>query len=220
MNTITDQRAAHYAAAHSRPGQRRSAAPAGSDAHVRAVVSGLELREAGNGEPIVFTGYASITDRAYGMWDLFGEYDEIVKAGAFTSTLAQAELDVPLVLQHNQLRRIARTTNGTLALSEDGLGLRVEGTLDPADEDVAYIVPKLRSGLIDEMSFAFRIVSGSWSDDWMTYTINEVDMHRGDVAIVGFGANPYTEAGVRSQEKPAPMTRQRVHPDELRDRVL
>jgi HK97 family phage prohead protease len=97
------------------------------------------------------------------------------------------------------LRRIARTTNGTLTLAEDETGLRVEATLDPADADVAYIAPKLRAGLIDEMSFAFRITSGLWSPDYSEYRIDRFDLHRGDVAIVGFGANPATAgSGLRT----------------------
>ena len=98
------------------------------------------------------------------------------------------------------MRRIARTTNGTLLLSESSDGLHVEApTLDMGDQDVAYIVPKLRAGLIDEMSFAFRIVRGQWSPDYSEYRIEEFDLHRGDVAIVGYSANPYTEAGTRQR---------------------
>ncbi|MGW4476800.1 HK97 family phage prohead protease, partial [Nonomuraea sp. NPDC004354] len=70
--------------------------------------------------------------------------------------------------------------------------------LDLADHDVSYILPKLRSGLIDEMSFAFRIDSGQWSPDYTEYRITRYDIHRGDVAIVGWGANPFTDAGVRA----------------------
>jgi hypothetical protein len=44
------------------------------------------------------------------------------------------------------------------------------------------------------MSFAFRIESGQWSPDYTEYRINRYDIHRGDVAIVGYGANPYTGA--------------------------
>lgn len=63
---------------------------------------------------------------------------------------------------------------------------------------MAFIAPKLRSGLIDEMSFAFRIVEGVWSPDYTEYRINSYDIHRGDVAIVGFGANPHTSGGLRA----------------------
>ena len=139
-----------------------------------------------------------MTERAYEMWDFFGPYNEVVSADAFDETLARADLDVPFVIAHDQTRRIARTTNSTLNLSVDDTGLLVRATLDPTDADVAYIVPKLRAGLIDEMSFAFRIDSGQWSPDYDEFRINRVDMHRGDVAIVGWGANPFTSGGVRA----------------------
>lgn len=182
-----------------RPSQRRAAELAGSGRGVRAAAS-LELRKKGDAESLDFYGVASVTERGYEMWDMFGPYTEIVSAGAFTDTLARADLDVPLVLAHDSLRRIARTTNGSLILRETDEGLEVEAlNLDPLDADVAYIVPKLRAGLIDEMSFAFRITSGQWSPDYTEYRINAVDIHRGDAAIVGYGANPATSAGMRSQ---------------------
>lgn len=151
-------------------------------------------------------GHATVFERAYEMWDMFGPYNEVVSAGAFDATLAREGLDVPLVLGHDQLRRIARTTNGTLDLSVDEDGLAVLARLDAADVDVAYIAPKLRAGLIDEMSFAFRIESGIWSPDYTEYRIDRVDIHRGDVAIVGWGANPNTDGGLRA----APATASRA----------
>jgi Escherichia/Staphylococcus phage prohead protease len=166
---------------------------------IRAQVTGVEIRESANGDGLVqFDGHASVTETAYEMWDYFGPYSEVISAGAFDNSLARADLDVPFVLGHDQLRRIARTTTGTLHLSMDDRGLHVLSDLDPADQDVAYIVPKLRAGLIDEMSFAFRIVRGIWSPDYTEYRIEETDIHRGDVAIVGWGANPFTDAGVRA----------------------
>jgi HK97 family phage prohead protease len=156
----------------------------------------------------VFEGFASVTGQGYTMWDWAGEYTEYVHVGAFAETLALADLDVPLVLDHTSSRRIARTGNAhsPLLLSEvtsgDTTGLRVLApTLDRADPDTAYIVPKLATGLLDEMSFRFMITSGRWSDDWMEYHIHAVDIHRGDVSIVGYGANPLTAgAGLRDQQ--------------------
>ncbi|MEF3405285.1 HK97 family phage prohead protease [Agromyces sp. CCNWLW203] len=150
-----------------------------------------------------FTGLATAYERPYDMWDFFGPYTEVMAAGAGAVSLAQAGLDVPLVLQHDPLRRIARTTNGSLILAETDEGLEVNApNLDLEDRDVAYIVPKIRAGLIDEMSFAFRIVRGQWSPDYTEFRIEEYDIHRGDVAIVGYGANPYTLSDVRA----APIT--------------
>lgn len=182
-----------------RPSQRRCSEMLGSSPRV-TMRSTIELRAKADASALEFDGYASVTETAYEMWDMWGPYTEIVSAGAFAETLARADIDVPLVLQHEQMRRIARTTNGTLTLTEDDHGLHVLAELDPADQDVAYIVPKLRSKLIDEMSFAFRIDGGQWSPDYTEFRINKVDIHRGDAAIVGFGANPATAgSGLREE---------------------
>lgn len=214
-----EARAGQVRALADRPRQRRCAEDVASSARV-AIRSQLVLRESSTGG-LAFEGYASITERAYEMWDMFGPYDEIVSAGAFTDTLNRADLDVPLVLQHDQLRRIARTTAGSLFLTEDDQGLRVSAPeLNPDDVDVAYITPKLRSGLIDEMSFAFRIDSGQWSPDYTEFRINRVDIHRGDVAIVGFGANPYTVADLVEAARKAPDETARAVLDSLNLRFM
>lgn len=191
-----------------RPSQRRCAEHAGARAAalVPATIN-VRIAEDGQGD-VEFDGHASTYERGYEMWDFWGPYTEVVSAGAGADSLARADLDVPLVLQHDQLRRIARTTNGTLTLTEDETGLRAQAALTMGDADVAYIVPKLRAGLIDEMSFAFRIESGQWSPDYTEYRITRFDIHRGDVAIVGYGANPFTDAGVRA--KPHGSTRARA----------
>jgi hypothetical protein len=187
-------RAKHYRARADRPSNRRDSFD-GTQARARATLRDYTLREetsdAGVDE-LIFEGYASITDTWYEMYDWYGVYLEKVRSAAFFETLAQPDLDVPLVLQHDSLRRIARTTNTTLWLSEDDQGLRVQAKLNPLDHDVAYIRNKLDEGLIDEMSFRFRILEGLWNEDFTEFEIIKVDIHRGDVAIVGYGANPYT----------------------------
>lgn len=181
-----------------RPSERRAdeAPKSGSAVRASAAVD-VRVKSDADGK-LVFHGVASVTERGYEMWDYYGPYTEVVSADAFNETLARADLDVPLVLGHDSMRRIARTTNGTLSLSVTDEGLDVLADLDPADADVAYIVPKLRAGLIDEMSFAFRIEAGQWSPDYTEYRITKVTIHRGDVAIVGYGANPATSAEMRT----------------------
>lgn len=187
------------------PGQRRSSTGERNRVNARLVrsdVSGLEVAEG----PLSFLGMASVTGQAYEMYDMFGPYDEEIHLGAFAESLARTDLDVPFVLGHDSMRRIARTGNDVspLFLKEitegDVTGLEVRAPdLQRDDADVSYITPKLKSRLIDEMSFMFRVTSGRWSDDWMTYHIHAVDIHRGDVAIVGYGANPYTAgSGLRA----------------------
>ena len=162
----------------------------------------MTVREADAGaNQVSFSGVATAYERGYTMYDFFGPYTEIVNRGAGANSLARSDIDVPLVIAHDQTRRIARTTNGSLILRETDTGLEVNApNLNMEDQDVAYIVPKLRDGLIDEMSFAFRITRGTWSPDYTEYRIEEYDIHRGDVAIVGYGANPHTSAEVRSYD--------------------
>lgn len=199
MHRAAQSRGLHTARSGARPTQRRCAAEPDALATVR-MPAVIDLRAAESDADLLhFHGVASATERTYTMWDWWGPYDEVIAASAFDVTLARDDLDVPLVLAHDQLRRIARTTTGTLALSMTDEGLTVDApSLDPTDVDVAYIVPKLRARLVDEMSFAFRIDAGEWSPDWSTYRITQIDLHRGDTAIVGYGANPYTSGGMRA----------------------
>lgn len=188
-----------------RPSQRRCA-PERSARGVILAPAKLELRGQADAKTLEFVGIASAYERAYEMWDMWGPYTEIVSAGAGEASLKRGDLDVPLVLNHDSLRRIARTTNGSLLLSETDEGLNANAPeLDAADVDVAYIAPKIRSGLIDEMSFKFRIEVGQWSPDYTEFRINVYDIHRGDTAIVGYGANPHTSTTLRAQ--PAPSSR-------------
>lgn len=175
-----------------RPQQRRCSDDPGAPG-IATVRAALELRKTSDSSDLLeFRGTASVYERGYEMWDLFGPYTEVVSAGAAVD-LERVDLDVPLVLDHDSLRRIARTTNGSLTLTQDDEALHVHApALDPADGDVAYIAPKIHSRLIDEMSFKFRIESGRWSPDYTEYRIDAFTIHRGDVAIVGYGANPWT----------------------------
>jgi HK97 family phage prohead protease len=156
--------------------------------------------------PLVFDGYASVTGQGYEMYDWAGPYTEVVHVGAFAETLA-AGPDVPLVLDHRSMWRLARTGNtvSPLLLAEvnegEKTGLHVLApSLQRDNPYVREIEPLLRSGLIDEMSFRFTITSGRWSEDWTEYHIHSVDIDRGDVAIVGYGASPHTAgSGLRSE---------------------
>lgn len=209
FEAAAEERATKYRAPADRPSQRRCAEEASSRPTAVVRAQKIEIRDAeGEGGGLHFTGFASVYNRGYEMWDWAGPYTEQVVSGAGAASLAREDLDVPLVLAHDSLRRIARTTNGSLTLEEtevDGVeGLLADApALDATDVDVAYIAPKLRAELVDEMSFRFMITAGTWSPDWMEFHIEEYDIHRGDVAIVGYGANPFTQgAGLRNQQMP------------------
>lgn len=147
---------------------------------------------------IQLDGYASTTNKPYEMWDMFGPYTEKVAGGAFDVTLA-ADPDVAYLVNHKGVT-MARTTNHTLELEADGLGLRTRGFVNPARQDVRDLVTAIEDLNITEMSFAFMITDGEWNEDYSEYTINEVDLNRGDVSAVNYGANPFTSVAARSSE--------------------
>lgn len=223
LHRAAEQRAKLYRARADRPSQRRSADIPGA----RALVSfPAQMRAGMYGAPdstqpysgmtpsggfwsgddggafsvgdLYYTGLASSVNSPYEMFDAAGPYEELVAPGAFKQSLALGDqLDVPLVIQHTDIRRIARTTipagqPGHLELAESQLGLVCRALLDPNDPDVQYIVPKIQSGLVTEMSFRFVIDAGEWSSDFSQYTIYSANLQRGDVSICGYGANPNT----------------------------
>lgn len=171
----------------------------------RVAISQFELREIPNGAGgtnLKFEGYASITcaseddlDHTYEMEDWCGPYEEGVLREAFNKTLAE-NADVAFLVNHGGVT-MARTKPGTLKLFADLVGLHVDATLNPSRADVQILRAAVEDGAVDEMSFAFRVMrqKWSWAEDngeidrrWL----QEVNLHKGDVSPVNYGANPHT----------------------------
>jgi phage head maturation protease len=93
---------------------------------------------------------------------------------------------------------LARTKSGTLRLSTDSTGLLVDADLDRSDPDVQRLEVKMGRGDMDEMSFAFRTVRHEWNNDESERRLLELNLDKGDVSVVNFGASPHTSAGIRS----------------------
>lgn len=165
----------------------------------------FELR-ADNSDELTLTGYAS-TFEPYDMYGgpARGGWIEQLDKKAFTRTLRESP-DLHLLINHEGAP-LARTKSGTLTLSVDRKGLKVSARLDRADPDVQRLESKMKRGDMDEMSFAFRVKNQTWSaaagfDDPQSYRlITEVSLHKGDVSVVNFGANPTTSAEVLGRKK-------------------
>ena len=215
-------RAAGVRAATDRPAQRRCAEDGDSPSAARMPTT---VRAQGSeGEPHV-AGMASVTERGYEMWDMFGPYTEVVSLGAFDKTLAANPL-VEFTLNHNRSggAPMAHTRNDTLTLSvvKEGTetGLAFDALVDPTRNDVSDMLKALNRRDLGEASFKFFIVRGQWSPDYTEFRINRVDIHRGDVAIVGFGANPYTVADLVEAAWKAPDETARAVLDSLNLRFM
>jgi HK97 family phage prohead protease len=149
-------------------------------------------------ESVKLVGCASTVEKRYRMWDMFGEYDEVVDQRAFVDTLSR-QPDVAYLVNHGGVT-MARTTNGSLLLSADSKGLQTEAYLNPKRQDVSDLVTAIEDRDVTEMSFAFRIDDGEWNDDFTEFRILKVDLDRGDVSAVNYGANPYTSVAARQSE--------------------
>lgn len=180
----------------------------------RLPFQGVELRAKEGSSTLTFNGYASVTEAAYEMEDWLGEYTEVVRRGAFAKTLAEGA-DVPFKLNHDGMT-LARTKSGTMRLSEDDTGLYVEADLDPKNPEVLAIQSAMERGDMDEMSFAFRVTRQEWSPDYSQRDITEVNLNKGDVSLVNYGANPHT-GGLASLRSLDGLSPERV--DELRELI-
>ncbi len=154
----------------------------------------LEVRESAKGSDyLTVTGYAAVFDQ---MSHDLGGFREIIEPGAFSDVLAQ-QPDVHLVIGHNMDLPLARTMNDTLELAEDIRGLKMWARIDSRLSYARDLAVQLKSGLVDQMSFAFTIPEGgdTWSVDdagMVTRTVNRIDGLY-DVSVVAAGAYPQTD---------------------------
>ena len=121
------------------------------------VSTSFEVRAEDDGVAVV-EGYASVFNEDT---NIGGQFLERIAPGAFTDAVTRD--DVVFLINHEGLP-LARTRSGTLELSEDERGLKMRASLDMTDPDVRSIVPKMRRGDLDKMSFAFVPTRQKWKD--------------------------------------------------------
>lgn len=165
-----------------------------ADREIRARLKGAEIR-AEDGE-IRVSGYAAVFGEET---NIGGMFTEVIERGAFKSAIERKD-DVVFLINHDGLP-LARTRSGTLKLVEDERGLYIEAMLDGEDPDVRSIVPKMKRGDLDKMSFAFIPMRQSWDDSGKMPKRSIQDVQLYDVSIVTTPAYEGTEIGLRSLEK-------------------
>jgi HK97 family phage prohead protease len=178
--------------------------------HRTARLFDVEVRDAGEatgGNYMTLTGYASVFDSAsLPLYDwMYGEFTERIAPGAFDNALASGR-NVHLAYSHDMASAMASTESKTLSLYADEKGLRVVAQLDPTDVDVQRVAPKMKAGIVREMSFAFTVERDQWIVEELadgTTRVQRDILEIGElfeVSVVPQGAYPATEAGVRSKE--------------------
>lgn len=138
------------------------------------------------------SGYAAVFGA---LSEDLGGFRERIRRGAFAKTIQTA--DVRALWQHDASYVLGRTTNGTLRLQEDELGLRIE--VDPPDTTWARdAMTTMRRGDVNQMSFGFETVEDKWMRAKDGETERElVEVNLFDVSPVTFPAYPQTSVQVR-----------------------
>jgi len=169
----------------------------------REIRGGIPAEIRADADGIKVEGYAAVFGQET---DIGGMFREVIERGAFKDAIGRD--DVVFLINHDGLP-LARTRSGTLNLSEDDHGLKIETTLDPDDPDVKSISGKMKRGDLDKMSFAFFPEVQEWDEEGDTplRTIKKASLH--DVSIVTSPAYDGTEIALRSlaasRDKRAPL---------------
>ncbi|MEN6526909.1 MAG: HK97 family phage prohead protease [Candidatus Polarisedimenticolia bacterium] len=160
----------------------------------RTLACGIEVR-AEEGAPPKIVGHAAVFDQ--NSLDL--GFTERVAPGAFARAIAERQ-DVRALWNHDPSYVLGRSAAGTLALSEDAVGLLYE--IDPPDTQWARdLMASLKRGDVTQSSFSFEARTDQWrkgSDGSWTRTLLDVDLY--DVSPVTFPAYLGTDASSRMRE--------------------
>jgi len=163
-----------------------------SRGNVRAQFEFRANPDSASGPSFRFEGYAATFEQPFEMWDAWGDpYEEVLSAGACNRTLANG-CDTQFLVGHDETGLpMARTRSTTMTLSADTTGLLTfVPRLDGRNPQVLQLASAMERGDVDEMSIGFICTGQSWSRDWMERRITELSLHRGDVSIVCWAANP------------------------------
>ena len=144
-----------------------------------------------------FVGYAAMFDSPSQPLP----FVERIERGAFERSLRERRRDIRLYVNHNSDLVLASKRSGTLRLTEDDRGLRVDADLP----DTTYandLRALMRAGVVDKMSFGFTVPKGGdrWSADGGERTLTKINLHEVSV-VTGFPAYEQTQAAVRSLER-------------------
>lgn len=162
-----------------------------STGHVRAAAAAT-----GNGFTI--TGRPCVYSTPYTVHDSFGTFSETVEAGAVRAILPTA--DVRFLFDHGGLP-LARTTSGTLTLTDTPQALTFSATVDQRQSLANDLAIAIQRGDCSQMSIGFMVGSDQWNADYTQRTIfTFADLL--DVSAVTYPASPTTSIEVLDLPEP------------------
>lgn len=154
---------------------------------------GIEL--VSGDEAKALRGYAAVF---HSLSEDLGGFREKIDRNAFARTLAGGG-DIYALADHDSSRRLARTANESLRVQPDDTGLMVE--IDLPDTTLGRdIRTEVETGLLDSMSFGFRVLDDEWAevgDDEYVRTLRDVELI--EVSAVTFPA--YSSTTLEAQRE-------------------
>lgn len=129
-------------------------------------------------------------------------FREVIAPGAFTNALTSANEDPIFLLINHDADGIplASTKSGTLRLTQDEVGLRMEADLDPSNPKAQELASAVRRGDMTKMSFAFTVgADGQTKEDGLR-TLTSFDKIY-EVSAVTWPAYDATDLGMRSKQQ-------------------
>lgn len=163
------------------------------DREYRTLVSfGAEKKDDNEEKSYKVSGYASTFD-TYTLFEVDGiEYKERIDSHAFDN----ADMS-DVIMQYDHTGRVfARTSNGTLTVSVDERGLKIEADLSTTEAS-RELYDEIDAGLIIKMSFAFKVAEEHYDSNSHTRVVDKISKVY-DVSAVSIPANPDTEIFARS----------------------
>jgi HK97 family phage prohead protease len=151
----------------------------------------VELRASTEGRQI--TGYAAMFDQRS---EELGGFHEVIRPGAFDRALKEGH-DVRALWNHNPDLVLGRTKAGTLRLSVDDRGLKIEADL-PETQAGRDAHVSIGRGDVDQMSFAFRVLTDEWRTENGEPLRELLDVELFDVSPVTYPAYQQTHVSARA----------------------
>lgn len=150
-----------------------------------------------DGERPRIVGHGAVFNK----WSLpiAGNFRERILPGAFKKTLRESD-DIPSLYNHDPNMVLGRTSNGSLKLREDDVGLWFQVT-PPETNYARDLLVNIEQRNVTGNSFAFVAVKDSWGTeeiDGQSVAVREVsEVRLLDVGPVTFPAYPQTDVALR-----------------------
>ncbi|GHU54709.1 hypothetical protein FACS1894132_09750 [Clostridia bacterium] len=153
-----------------------------------------------NSEQNTVEGYATKFAKPYlflrhGGNDYFEQIDE--------KAFDNADLSDVIMQYDHEGKVLARTSNNTLEVAVDNIGLRIKADLSKS-ENARNLYEEIQNGLVTKMSFSFSVVEESFNQGTRTRRITKIGKLY-DVSAVSIPANDDTEIYVRHFVKNAEL---------------